>query len=162
METFKHMEGFNTQTHLIHNHSKVSEKRHGIHLLHTDHITYYCIEVSAPSPQRPAEDTYSSFLQGSHPWVPPPDHGGTTQNIPEVVSNRYSGLEDRFPLLILRWHFRMCSCTPELVGWEEKSDFFFLRVCIAHILEGLRAPSLLFTAFSRRAAEEKLLISFLW
>lgn len=127
METFKHMEGFNTQTHLIHNHSKVSEKRHGIHLLHTDHITHYCIEVSAPSPQRPAEDTYSSFLQGSHPWVPPPDHGGTTQNIPEVVSNRYSGLEDRFPLLILRWHFRMCSCTPELVGWEEKSDFFFFK-----------------------------------
>lgn len=76
METFKHMERFNTQTHLIHNHSKTSEKRQGIRLLHTDHITYHCAEVSAPSPQRPAEGTYSSFLQGSHPWVPPPDHGG--------------------------------------------------------------------------------------
>lgn len=87
METFKHMERFNTQIHLIHNHCKVSEERQGILLLYKDHITYQCAEVSAPSPQRPTEDTYSSFLQGSHPWVPPPDHGSITQNIPEVVNN---------------------------------------------------------------------------
>lgn len=54
------------------------------------------------------------------------------QNIPEVVNYRYSGLEDGFPLLILRRHFRMCSCTPELVGWEEKSDFFFKSMYSSH------------------------------
>lgn len=155
------MERFNTQTHLIHNHSKTSEKRQGICLLHTDHITYHCAEVSAPSPQRPATDTYSSFLQGSHPWVPPPDHGGSTKH-PRGGELQVLWARGWIPLLILRRHFRMCSCTPELVGWEEKSGFFFFKVCIGHILEGLRVPSLLFTAFSRRAAEEKLLISFLW
>lgn len=61
------MERLNTRTHLIHNHSKVSEKRQDIYLLHTDHITYHCAEVSAQHPHPKAWRRHTQLLPTGQP-----------------------------------------------------------------------------------------------
>lgn len=149
METLKHMERFNTQTHLVHSHSRVSEKRAFAFSTQITLLTL-CRNISTLTPE--ACRRHIQLLPtgqppmgaSSWPWRHYTKHprGGEQQLI-------WANL-DGFPLLMLRR--------------EEKSEFFFFleTMYIAHILEELRVFLLLFTAFSRRAAEEKLLISLLW
>lgn len=110
METLKHMERFNTQTHLVHSHSRVSEKRAFAFSTQITLLTL-CRNISTLTPE--ACRRHIQLLPtgqppmgaSSWPWRHYTKHprGGEQQLI-------WANL-DGFPLLMLRR--------------EEKSEFFF-------------------------------------